>query len=58
MNIDKINHKFIILDIIIIIKLRFNDNNIITKIKALIKIRIDNYVIKWLYDCNNVYINI
>ena len=58
MNIDKINHKFIVLDIIVIIKLRFNDNNIITKIKALIKIRIDNYVIKWFYDRNNVYINI
>ena len=58
-NTNKINHiKFIISEIIIIIKLRFNDYSIITLNTELLIRRVDNYVFKWFHDRNNEYINI
>ena len=46
-NTNKINHiKFIISEIIIIIKLQFNDYSIITLNTELLIRRVDNYVFK------------
>ena len=58
-NTNKINHiKFIISEIIIIKKLRFNDYIIITLNTELLIRKVDNYVFKWFHDRNNEYINI